>query len=51
MREWRHRLVGFVTLAGSLIFAGPPGTEPVEFSRGYAVFDVTTGNLLMFGTL
>jgi hypothetical protein len=43
--------VGFAVLEGTLVFSGPPGGPPAQFSRGYAVFDAATGNLLMFGTL
>lgn len=44
--------VGFVTLTGSFVFTGPPKRgKPATFSRAYAVFDTTTGNLLMAGTL
>ena len=44
--------VGFVTLKGSFVFTGPPKRgKPATFGRAYAVFDATTGNLLMAGTL
>jgi hypothetical protein len=43
--------VGFATLTGTFIFTGPPPGKPVRFSRGYAVFDALTGNLLMVGAL
>ncbi len=43
--------VGFVTLRGVFVFTGPPPGKPVRFTRAYAVFDATTGNLLMAGTL
>ena len=44
-------MVGFVTLRGVFVFTGPPPGKPVRFTRAYAVFDATTGNLLMTGTL
>jgi hypothetical protein len=47
--------VGFVTLTGTFIFTGPPSIdakrELATFNRAYAVFDTSTGNLLMVGTL
>lgn len=43
--------IGFATLKGLFIFTGPPSTKPVRFTRAYAAFDATTGNLLMVGTL
>jgi hypothetical protein len=43
--------VGFATLRGLFIFSGPLGAKATAFSTGYAVFDATTGNLLMIGTL
>lgn len=44
--------VGFVTLSGSFVFTGPPKRgKPATFSRAYAMFDATNGNLLMAGTL
>jgi hypothetical protein len=43
--------VGFATLTGKFIFSGPPNTKPATFARAYALFDATTGNLLMDGTL
>jgi hypothetical protein len=42
--------VAFVTLSGTFVFTGPD-TRPVQFRRAYVVFDATTGNLLMVGTL
>ena len=42
--------IGFVTLTGQFVFTGPPGRS-ARFSRAYAAFDATTGNLLMIGTL
>jgi hypothetical protein len=42
--------VAFATLSGPFVFTGPK-TNPVRFQRAYAVFDATTGNLLMVGTL
>jgi len=44
-------LIGLATLSGVLVFRGPQGTTPAEFSQGYVVFDAGTGNLLMVGTL
>ena len=43
--------VGFVTLRGTFIFTGPRLGKSATFSRAYALFDATTGNLLMIGTL
>jgi hypothetical protein len=43
--------VGFATLSGAFIFTGPSPGKGVRFSRGYAVFNAQTGNLLMVGTL
>jgi hypothetical protein len=43
--------VAFATLSGLFVFTGPPPGKPARFSRAYAVFDATTGNLLMMGTL
>jgi len=43
--------LAFVVLRGVFIFTGPPPGRPVRFRRAYAVFDATTGNLLMTGTL
>ena len=42
--------VAFVTLSGTFVFTGPQ-TQPATFRRAYMVFDATTGNLLMVGTL
>jgi hypothetical protein len=45
-------MVAFATISGPLAFSGPPPAHaPVTFTQGYAVFDATTGNLLMVGTL
>jgi hypothetical protein len=43
--------IGFATLKGLFIFTGPRQASPVRFTRAYAAFDATTGNLLMVGTL
>jgi hypothetical protein len=43
--------IGFATLKGLFIFTGPRQARPVRFTRTYAAFDATTGNLLMIGTL
>lgn len=43
--------VGFATLGGEFIFTGPSPGKSVKFSRGYAVFDTRTGNLMMVGAL
>jgi hypothetical protein len=43
--------VGFATLTGKFIFSGPPKAKNAAFSSAYALFDATTGNLLMNGTL
>jgi hypothetical protein len=43
--------VAFATLRGTFIFTGPPGARTVRFERAYALFSMTTGNLLMVGTL
>jgi hypothetical protein len=43
--------VAFATLSGVFVFTGPPPGKPARFSRAYAVFDASTGNLLMIGTL
>lgn len=43
--------VGLALLGGTLVFGGPPPSQPVTFAHGYAVFDALTGNLLMLGTL
>ena len=43
--------VAFATLTGTFIFGGPPKGKIARFSRAYAVFDATSGNLLMAGTL
>lgn len=43
--------VGFVTLTGTFVFTGPPKAKPATVNRAYAVFDATTGNLLMVGSL
>jgi hypothetical protein len=43
--------VGFAVISGPMVFTGPPPGKPVQFIRGYAVFDATSGNLLMSGTL
>jgi hypothetical protein len=43
--------VGFATLTGKFVFSGPPNAKTATFSKAYALFDATTGNLLMDGTL
>lgn len=43
--------IGFATLKGVFIFTGPREASPARFTRAYAAFDATTGNLLMIGTL
>lgn len=43
--------VAFATLSGLFVFTGPPPGKSARFSRAYAVFDTSTGNLLMIGTL
>lgn len=45
------RKVGFATIAGTFAFSGPPGSKPGTFSRVYAVFDATTGNLLIVSSV
>lgn len=45
-----NELVGFATLSGALSIPKLDGGS-VTFSRGYAVFDATTGNLLVAGAL
>ena len=42
--------MGFATLIGNFVFTGPPG-KTARFTRAYAAFDATTGNLMMVGTL
>ena len=44
-------VVGFATLKGRMIFSGPSGVQSAAFERGYAIFDATSGNLLMVGSL
>jgi len=44
-------IIGFATLKGTFIFTGPQKASPARFTRAYAAFDGTTGNLLMIGTL
>jgi hypothetical protein len=41
--------VGFAMLSGVFVFSGPQG-KAATFEKAYAVFDATTGNLLMIGT-
>jgi hypothetical protein len=42
----------FVTLRGPFVFTGPPQSgKSVKFDRAYAIFDPSSGNLLMAGTL
>lgn len=45
--------VAFVIIRGPIYFTGPPRVTrtPVAFDTAYALFDATTGNLLMSGTL
>jgi len=43
--------VGLALLEGPLAFRSPQGGEPFTASKGYAVFDADTGNLLIVGTL
>jgi len=43
--------IGFATLKGVFIFTGPRQASPARFTRAYAAFDASTGNLLMTGTL
>ena len=43
--------VGFAIIRGPIYFTGPRPGKPVEFERGYVVFDASTGNLLMSGSL
>src|SRR5712692_11650543 len=43
--------IGLATLKGLFIFTGPRQASPARFTRAYAAFDATTGNLLMIGTL
>jgi hypothetical protein len=43
--------VAFVTIRGPAYFTGPRNSRPVAFDTVYALFDATTGNLLMSGTL
>lgn len=43
--------VGFVTLTGKFAFTGPPKSKVATFRSAYALFDATTGNLLMDGSL
>ena len=43
--------VAFAIIRGPVYFSGPPGSKPVAFDRAYALFDASTGNLLMSGTL
>jgi hypothetical protein len=43
--------IGFVTLKGEFIFAGPRSSKLARFTRAYAAFDARTGNLLMIGTI
>jgi hypothetical protein len=45
--------VAFVVIRGPIYFTGPPRVTrtPVAFDTAYALFDATTGNLLMSGTL
>jgi hypothetical protein len=44
--------VGFATLRGPFVFSGPPPDgKSVKFEYAYAIFDASSGNLLMAGTL
>jgi hypothetical protein len=43
--------VGFAVISGPMVFTGPPPGKPVQFIRGYVIFDAVSGNLLMSGTL
>jgi hypothetical protein len=41
-----------LTLRGPFVFTGPPQSgKSVKFDRAYAIFDPSSGNLLMAGTL
>ncbi len=43
--------LGFVTLTGEFLLTGPSGSHVARFTRAYAAFDASSGNLLMVGTL
>lgn len=43
--------VGFAVIRGPIYFTGPAQSKPVAFDRAYALFDASSGNLLMSGTL
>jgi hypothetical protein len=43
--------LAFAIIRGPVYFTGPKGSKPVAFDRAYALFDPSTGNLLMSGTL
>ena len=43
--------VAFATIRGPAYFTGPRDSKPVAFDTVYALFDASTGNLLMSGTL
>lgn len=43
--------LAFAVIRGPLYISTPTKGKPVAFERGYALFDVATGNLLMSGTL
>ena len=44
--------IGFATLRGTFVFTGPPQSgKSVKFDRAYAIFDASSVNLLMAGTL
>jgi len=45
-----HR-VAFAIIRGPIYFTGPQTSRPIAFDTAYALFDATTGNLLMSGTL
>jgi len=40
----------YVEFAGTFVFAGP-GNQALTFKKGYYVFDLQTGNLVMEGGL
>jgi hypothetical protein len=46
-----NELVGLATFSGGIVASGPPGGKQATFNSGYAIFDATTGNLLLIGTL
>jgi hypothetical protein len=44
-------LIGYVELKGSFLFAAPVPAHPTPYSFAFEVFDVHTGNLLLYGGL